>query len=145
MFGAGVGHANLPTFKASFEADFLQWLSEASMERAKRLPIEKHYINRFHRLAKGIDLGSLPIHSLVNFGNSLAPVCNLGFKRVKQMEYQQFVEKQAPVSVFAVGYYIAAASPIAFTADIKAIEDRPIAKRGRIPGLVANPRLSQVL
>ena len=58
---------------------------------------------------------------------------------------RDFVEAQAPVSVFAVGYYIAAASPISFTADIKAIEDRAIAKRGRIPGLAANPRLSQIL
>ena len=58
---------------------------------------------------------------------------------------REFVEAQAPVSVFAVGYYIAAASPISFTADVKAIEDRAIAKRGRIPGLAANPRLSQVL
>ena len=58
---------------------------------------------------------------------------------------REFVEAQAPVSVFAVGYYIAAASPISFTADVKAIEDRAIAKRGRIPGIAANPRLSQVL
>ena len=58
---------------------------------------------------------------------------------------REFVEAQAPVSVFAVGYYIAAASPISFTADVKAIEDRAIAKRGRIPGLAANPRLSQIL
>ena len=58
---------------------------------------------------------------------------------------REFVEAQAPVSVFAVGYYIAAASPISFTADVKVIEDRAIAKRGRIPGLAANPRLSQIL
>ena len=58
---------------------------------------------------------------------------------------REFVEAQAPVSVFAVGYYIAAASPISFTADVKAIEYRAIAKRGRIPGLAANPRLSQIL
>ena len=58
---------------------------------------------------------------------------------------REFVEAQAPVSVFAVGYYIAAASPISFTADVKAIEDRAIAKRGRIPGIAVNPRLSQVL
>ena len=56
-----------------------------------------------------------------------------------------FVEASAPVSVFAVGYYIASASPISFTADIKEIEQRAVAKRGRIPGLAVNPRLSQVL
>ena len=58
---------------------------------------------------------------------------------------REFVCAGAPVSVFAVGYYIAAASPISFTADIKEIDGKAIAKRGRIPGLSVNPRLSQVL
>lgn len=58
---------------------------------------------------------------------------------------REFVDADAPVSVFAVGYYIAAASPISFTADIKEIDGKAIAKRGRIPGLSVNPRLSQVL
>jgi nicotinate phosphoribosyltransferase len=58
---------------------------------------------------------------------------------------REFVDASAPVSVFAVGYYIAAASPISFTADIKEIDGRAVAKRGRIPGLAVNPRLSQVL
>ena len=58
---------------------------------------------------------------------------------------REFVDAGAPVSVFAVGYYIAAASPISFTADIKEIDSKAIAKRGRIPGLSVNPRLSQVL
>ena len=58
---------------------------------------------------------------------------------------REFVDASAPVSVFAVGYYIAAASPISFTADIKEIDGHAIAKRGRIPGVTVNPRLSQVL
>ena len=58
---------------------------------------------------------------------------------------REFVDASAPVSVFAVGYYIAAASPISFTADIKEIDGHAIAKRGRIPGITVNPRLSQVL
>lgn len=58
---------------------------------------------------------------------------------------REFIDVSAPVSVFAVGYYIAAASPISFTADIKEIETRAVAKRGRIPGVSTNPRLSQVL
>ena len=58
---------------------------------------------------------------------------------------RNFVELKAPVSVFAVGHYIAAAPPIPLTADIKEIEGRSVAKRGRIPGLSANPRLSQIL
>jgi nicotinate phosphoribosyltransferase len=40
---------------------------------------------------------------------------------------------------------ISSASPIAFTADIKEIAGKPIAKRGRIPGVAHNPRLTRVL
>lgn len=58
---------------------------------------------------------------------------------------RDFVEAQTPVNVFAVGYYIAAARPISFTADIKEIDGRNVAKRGRIPGLAVNPRLTRVL
>jgi nicotinate phosphoribosyltransferase len=56
-----------------------------------------------------------------------------------------FVEAQAPVSAFAVGYYIASARPVSFTADIKEIDGRPVAKRGRIPGVTVNPRLARIL
>jgi len=56
-----------------------------------------------------------------------------------------FVKAKAPVDVFGVGHYIAAASPIAFTGDIRVIEGRPVAKRGRIPGRTDNPRLTRVL
>ncbi|MDA1278509.1 MAG: nicotinate phosphoribosyltransferase [Chloroflexi bacterium] len=58
---------------------------------------------------------------------------------------REFVKAQAPVSAFAVGYYIAAASPVSFAADIKEIEGRNVAKRGRIPGLSVNSRLVRVL
>jgi nicotinate phosphoribosyltransferase len=40
---------------------------------------------------------------------------------------------------------ISSAPPIAFTADIKEIDGKPIAKRGRIPGLSPNPRLARVI
>jgi nicotinate phosphoribosyltransferase len=50
----------------------------------------------------------------------------------------------APVDSFAVGSYISGATPIDFTGDIKAIDGRPIAKRGRIPGLTASDRLKQI-
>ncbi len=49
----------------------------------------------------------------------------------------------APVDAFGVGSSIAAAPPIDFTADIKMIDGRPVAKRGRIPGLSPNPRLKR--
>lgn len=50
----------------------------------------------------------------------------------------------APVDSFGVGSHISGAAPIDYTADVKAIEGRAIAKRGRIPGITANPRLQRV-
>jgi nicotinate phosphoribosyltransferase len=55
-----------------------------------------------------------------------------------------FVEKGAPVDAFGVGSAVSSAPPIDFTADIKAIEGKPVAKRGRIPGITDNPRLKRV-
>jgi nicotinate phosphoribosyltransferase len=43
-----------------------------------------------------------------------------------------------------VGSYISGATPIDFTGDIKEIDGKPIAKRGRIPGLTESPRLKPV-
>ncbi len=57
---------------------------------------------------------------------------------------QLFRERKAPVDSFGVGSAISGAPPIDFTADIKEIEGRPVAKRGRIPGLTENPRLQRV-
>jgi nicotinate phosphoribosyltransferase len=55
-----------------------------------------------------------------------------------------FAENEAPVDSFAVGSYISGAAPIDFTGDIKEIDGRPIAKRGRIPGRTDSPRLRPV-
>ena len=55
-----------------------------------------------------------------------------------------FKEAGAPVDSYAVGSYISGATPIDFTADIKEIDGRPIAKRGRIPGVTESPRLKVV-
>ncbi len=55
-----------------------------------------------------------------------------------------FAEAGAPVDSFAVGSYISGAAPIDFTGDIKEIDGRPIAKRGRIPGRTESPRLRPV-
>ena len=52
-----------------------------------------------------------------------------------------FKEHGAPVDSYAVGSYIAGARPIDFTGDLKEIDGKPIAKRGRIPGVTPNPRL----
>jgi nicotinate phosphoribosyltransferase len=56
-----------------------------------------------------------------------------------------FITEGAPVSIFAVGSYISDAKPIDFTADLHEIEGRPIAKRGRTPGITPNPRLKRVM
>ena len=57
---------------------------------------------------------------------------------------QYFKEAGAPVDSYAVGSYISGATPIDFTGDLKQIDGRPIAKRGRIPGLTESPRLRPV-
>ena len=55
-----------------------------------------------------------------------------------------FKEAGAPVDSYAVGSYISGATPIDFTGDIKEVDGRPIAKRGRIPGVTESPRLKRV-
>jgi nicotinate phosphoribosyltransferase len=75
-----------------------------------------------------------------------------GFKHVKIVisggltpeRITYFQEQGAQVDSYAVGSYISGASPIDFTADIKELDGRPIAKRGRIPGLTDSPRLGPV-
>jgi nicotinate phosphoribosyltransferase len=57
---------------------------------------------------------------------------------------QYFKDQGAPVDSFAVGSYISGATPIDFTGDIKEIDGKPIAKRGRIPGITESPRLKPV-
>ncbi|MDD4753573.1 MAG: nicotinate phosphoribosyltransferase [Desulfitobacteriaceae bacterium] len=52
--------------------------------------------------------------------------------------------KQAGADAFGVGSYISGASPIDMTMDIKEIRNTPIAKRGRIPGILDNPKLEKV-
>jgi len=56
-----------------------------------------------------------------------------------------FLESGAPVDGFGVGSYISGARPIDFTADLHEIEGKPIAKRGRTPGITPNPKLKRVL
>ena len=55
-----------------------------------------------------------------------------------------FKEAGAPVDSYAVGSFISGASPVDFTGDLKEIDGRPIAKRGRIPGVTPSPRLNRV-
>jgi len=55
------------------------------------------------------------------------------------------VLSEAGAAAFGVGSYIAHAAPRDMTMDIKVVENRPLAKRGRIPGITENPSLEQVL
>jgi len=50
----------------------------------------------------------------------------------------------AGVDAFGVGRFISSAAPIDMTMDIKEIEGVPVAKRGRIPGRVENPKMVRV-
>ncbi len=78
---------------------------------------------------------------------------NAGFNKVKIFvsggfnveRIKQFIEQEIPVDGFGIGSYISSASPIDFTADIHEVEGKPVAKRGRIPGKTANPRLKRVI
>ena len=56
-----------------------------------------------------------------------------------------FLENHAPVDGFGVGSYISGARPIDFTADLHEVDTRPVAKRGRTPGITPNPRLNRIL
>lgn len=53
--------------------------------------------------------------------------------------------RAAGVDAFGVGSYISAAAPIDMTMDLKEVDGKPIAKRGRIPGITDNPRLKKML
>lgn len=57
---------------------------------------------------------------------------------------RQFREMGAPVDSFGVGSYISGARPIDFTGDLKEVEGKPVAKRGRLPGITPNPRLVKI-
>jgi len=56
-----------------------------------------------------------------------------------------FVEQKAPVSGFGIGSYITAAPPIDFTADLHEVAGKPVAKRGRLPGVTPNLRLNRIM
>ena len=58
---------------------------------------------------------------------------------------RKFVEVGAPVDGYGVGSHISSAPPNDFTADIHEIAGKPIAKRGRTPGVTANPRLDRIM
>ena len=50
----------------------------------------------------------------------------------------------AGADIFGVGSYIAHAVPMDMTMDLKEVEGKPVAKRGRLPGILENKRLVTV-
>lgn len=52
--------------------------------------------------------------------------------------------KEAGADAFGVGSFISGAKAIDMTMDIKEVEGRPVAKRGRIPGLTPSPNLVKI-
>ena len=57
---------------------------------------------------------------------------------------RMFVGQGSPIDGFGVGSAISGARPIDFTADVKEIDGRPVAKRGRLPGVIENSRLEKL-
>lgn len=51
---------------------------------------------------------------------------------------------ESGADAFGVGSYISDAQPIDMTMDIKEVEGVPIAKRGRIPGIIENKKLKKI-
>jgi nicotinate phosphoribosyltransferase len=51
---------------------------------------------------------------------------------------------QAGADIFGVGSYIANYNKIQMTMDLKMVDNKPITKRGRIPGKTYNPKLKQI-
>lgn len=51
---------------------------------------------------------------------------------------------ESGADAFGVGSYISDAQPIDMTMDIKEVEGQPVAKRGRIPGVIENPKLKKL-
>lgn len=76
-----------------------------------------------------------------------------GFKHVKIFvsggvtpeRMKVFLDAGAPIDGFGVGSYISSARPIDYKADLHEIDGKPIAKRGRLPGLHPNPKLKRVM
>ncbi len=57
----------------------------------------------------------------------------------------QYLQAGAPIDGLGVGSYISGARPIDFKGDLKMVDGRPVAKRGRLPGITPNPRLKRVI
>jgi len=74
-----------------------------------------------------------------------------GFKNVKILVSGGLTPERitllaaAGTDSFGVGSYISGARPIDMTMDLKEVDGKPLAKRGRIPGITENTRLERIL
>ncbi len=59
-------------------------------------------------------------------------------------DIKKFVDNESSVAGFAIDNYIARGSKINFRADIKEIEGKAIARRGRMPGMKISSRLDRI-
>ena len=55
------------------------------------------------------------------------------------------VMNEAGADVYGVGSYITSGAQRDMTMDIKMVNGKPVAKRGRLPGIIPNPKLKRVL
>ena len=81
-------------------------------------------------------------NSLDNAGHSKVKIYVSGGMTPERIE--EFTRPYSLVDGFGVGSAISGAPPIDFTADIKTIDSRPVAKRGRKPGITENNRLVRI-
>ena len=58
---------------------------------------------------------------------------------------KDFIESKSQIQSFGVGSYIASTGSNPFNADIHEIDGRPVARRGRIPGITQNTRLDRII
>ena len=92
------------------------------------------------RALQGLGAGGLMVGIISIIGEMVSPR--------ERSRYQGIMMAVMPVSMIAgplIGGYITDAAPISYTGDIREIEGRPIAKRGRIPGLERSRRLKRLL
>ncbi len=72
-----------------------------------------------------------------------------GFREVKivvsgGLNPEKIALMREKVDIFGVGSYISGHPPIDMTMDIKEVAGQKVAKRGRIPGMISNPRLKRM-
>ena len=63
---------------------------------------------------------------------------------IDAQQIRHFVEADAPVDAFGVGSAISGAPAVDFTMDVKEVDGCAVAKLGRVPGLIDNPRLARI-